>query len=65
MELWDHVQWKKFKDGWPNIFIDNVADIAGRDGEHEGNDDPQLPPAVLYSVVPDAAVIDIPLCMGY
>jgi hypothetical protein len=33
VELWDHVQWKKFKDGWPNTFIDNVAEIAGRDGE--------------------------------
>ena len=36
VELWDHVQWKKFKDGWPNIFIDNVPEIAGRDGEERG-----------------------------
>ena len=33
VELYDHVQWNKFKDGWPNIFIDDVHDIAGRDGE--------------------------------
>lgn len=33
MELWDHVKWGRFKDGWPNIFIDDVHSIAGRDGK--------------------------------
>lgn len=33
VELCDSVQWNKFKDGWPNIFIDDVHAIAGRDGK--------------------------------
>ena len=33
IELWKGIQWGKFRDGWPNIFINDVQDIAGRDGE--------------------------------
>ncbi|XP_071502479.1 uncharacterized protein [Diadema setosum] len=25
------IEWKKFKDGWPNLFINNVRECAGRD----------------------------------
>lgn len=32
VELWTKISWSKFRDGWPNIFIDKVEDIAGRDG---------------------------------
>ena len=32
VELCDSVKWERFRDGWPNIFIDNVEKIAGRDG---------------------------------
>ena len=27
------MKWGTFKDGWPNIFIDEVQTIAGRDGK--------------------------------
>ena len=27
------IKWECFRDGWPNIFIENVEEIAGRDGE--------------------------------
>ena len=32
--VWQYnsVGWERFRDGWPNIFIDNVQLIAGRDG---------------------------------
>ena len=33
VELCDCICWNSFKDGWPNIFIDNVQGIAGRDSE--------------------------------
>ena len=33
VEMCDQVQWNAFKDGWPNIFIDDVHSIAGRDGK--------------------------------
>ena len=33
VELWGEVKWGKFRDGWPNIFIENVSAIAGRDGK--------------------------------
>ena len=33
VEVWNHVSWEKFKDGWPNIFIDDVHTIAGKDGK--------------------------------
>lgn len=32
IELWKGIKWEKFRDGWPNIFINDVQDIAGRDG---------------------------------
>ncbi len=32
--MWDHVEWKCFKDGWPNIFINDVNRIAGRDSTY-------------------------------
>ena len=33
VELKDTIQWKKFPDGWPNLFIQNVKkDCAGRNG---------------------------------
>ncbi|KAL5459851.1 hypothetical protein EMCRGX_G033234 [Ephydatia muelleri] len=31
VELHNNLQWDSFADGWPNIFIDNVKEIAGRD----------------------------------
>lgn len=34
VELCENVRWNKFKDGWPNIFIDDVQNIAGRDGKY-------------------------------
>ena len=34
VKLCDNVQWKHFKDGWPNIFIKDVDQIAGKDGLH-------------------------------
>lgn len=27
------INWGCFRDGWPNIFIENVEEIAGRDGK--------------------------------
>ena len=33
VELWQGIVWGRFRDGWPNIFINDVAAIAGRDGE--------------------------------
>lgn len=33
----DTIQWKKFKDGWPNLFIKDVHEIAGRDVIFLGN----------------------------
>lgn len=27
------IQWDSFKDGWPNIFIQDVHEVAGRDGK--------------------------------
>lgn len=33
MELHNNLQWDSFADGWPNIFIENVKEIAGRDGK--------------------------------
>ena len=32
MELRATIRWSKFKDGWPDIFIENVDEVAGRDG---------------------------------
>ena len=32
LELRGTIQWKHFKDKWPNIFIENVQEVAGRDG---------------------------------
>ena len=32
MELKDDIEWNHFRDGWPNIMIKNVEEIAGRDG---------------------------------
>ena len=32
VELCSAVQWERFRDGWPDIFINNVQEIAGRDG---------------------------------
>ena len=32
IELWQDVQWSHFRDDWPDIFINNVEAIAGRDG---------------------------------
>lgn len=32
VELSSAVQWERFRDGWPDIFINNVQEIAGRDG---------------------------------
>ena len=32
MELKDDIEWNHFRDGWPNIMIRNVEEIAGRDG---------------------------------
>ena len=29
----DGIQWNRFRDGWPNIMINNVQEIAGRDGQ--------------------------------
>ena len=26
------IQWSHFPDGWPNLFIDNVKQCAGKDG---------------------------------
>jgi len=31
VELCDSVRWEHFESGWPNIFIENVEKIAGRD----------------------------------
>ncbi|PIK54397.1 putative ribose-phosphate pyrophosphokinase 4 [Apostichopus japonicus] len=31
------IQWEKFKDGWPNLFIEDVHEIAGRDVIFLGN----------------------------
>lgn len=31
VELHGNLQWDSFADGWPNIFINNVKEIAGRD----------------------------------
>jgi phosphoribosylpyrophosphate synthetase len=31
VELSDAIQWRRFRDGWPNIFINNVGEVAGRD----------------------------------
>jgi len=36
VERWNGVRWGTFKDGWPNIFIDDVQSIAGRDGKNGG-----------------------------
>ena len=33
VELRDDIEWKHFRDGWPNIMIQNVEEIAGRDGQ--------------------------------
>lgn len=34
VELKDTIQWERFPDGWPNIFIQNVKeDCAGRNGK--------------------------------
>lgn len=27
------IKWDQFNDGWPNLFIENVKEMAGRDGE--------------------------------
>lgn len=32
VELWQGIVWGQFRDSWPNIFINNVEVIAGRDG---------------------------------
>ena len=32
MELKDDIEWNHFRDGWPNIMIKNVEEVAGRDG---------------------------------
>lgn len=32
VELHSNLKWDSFADGWPNIFIENVKEIAGRDG---------------------------------
>ena len=29
----DGILWGSFKDGWPNLFIENVKQCAGRDGK--------------------------------
>lgn len=29
----DGIQWDRFRDGWPNLMINNVQEIAGRDGQ--------------------------------
>lgn len=36
VELCDCIRWDRFRDGWPNIFIDRVEEIAGRDGGCSG-----------------------------
>lgn len=33
VELFENIEWMRFRDGWPNIFINNVQAIAGRDGQ--------------------------------
>ena len=33
VELKESIEWERFRDGWPNIMIKNVEEIAGRDGE--------------------------------
>ena len=35
MKLWNNISWKTFRDKWPNIFIKDVEEIAGRDGKLE------------------------------
>lgn len=29
------IKWGKFQDGFPNLFIDNVKHVAGRDGKKQ------------------------------
>jgi ribose-phosphate pyrophosphokinase len=31
VKLWNNISWKTFRDKWPNIFIKDVEEIAGRD----------------------------------
>jgi hypothetical protein len=31
VELWEGITWGRFRDSWPNIFINKVEEIAGRD----------------------------------
>jgi phosphoribosylpyrophosphate synthetase len=31
VELWNKISWKTFRDKWPDIFIKDVEEIAGRD----------------------------------
>lgn len=33
LEYKDILRWKKFGDGFPNLFIDNVKEMAGKDGK--------------------------------
>ena len=32
VQLCDCVKWESFRDGWPNIFIERVEEIGGKDG---------------------------------
>ena len=29
----DGIKWRKFEDGFPNLFIEDVKNVTGRDGE--------------------------------
>lgn len=31
IKICDGIRWNRFRDGWPDIFIDNVKEIAGKD----------------------------------
>lgn len=33
VECCDGITWSTFKDGWPNIFINDVDSIAGKDSK--------------------------------
>ena len=34
IEICHGIRWDRFRDGWPNIFINNVEEIAGKDGKY-------------------------------
>ena len=34
VEVKKTIQWQKFPDGFPNLFIDDVKNMAGKDGRY-------------------------------